>query len=119
MIYCKLCDKSIISINQHLFRSHPEITLYQYKKQFKIDVDTIDILMDKLDCRTQKDLALMLGASSTWSINNLKKNIHGRTPLQIAYKFLSILLKNMPEPELKKSLREFRFFMNVYMDVYY
>ncbi len=109
MIKCKLCDKSITSIKTHLARSHPETSLYQYKKQLGLDLSTIEILMEKLNCRTQKDLAALLGASRGGAINSLKKNIHGRKSLQTSYKIIAILLKRMPEPELKKSLREIRF----------
>jgi len=109
MVTCELCGKSDKSLKRHLTRCHPETSFYQYKKHAGLEVSDLEILMEKLQCRTQKDLAALLGGSRGGIIKSLKRNIHSGTTLQISYMIIAILLKRMPEPELKKSLREIRF----------
>ena len=79
---------------------------------FGIKVEIIDILMDKLKCSTEKELAGILGTTRTGGIVSLKrKNFNTLNPhVYRLYTILIILLERITdEKELSRTIRQIRF----------
>jgi len=96
----------------HLSKKHPELTAYEYKTMFRLEIETIDILMDKLGCSNEKQLAEILGTTRTGGIQSLKrKDFNTLNPhVSRLYKIIVILLERITDKkELNRTIRQIRF----------
>jgi len=107
--HCEICKKTFFGLKAHLNKKHPELTACEYKKMFGIEIETIDILMDKLKCSNEAQLAEILGTTRTGGIHSLKKNTVNPHVNRL-YKILVILLERITDQkELNRTIRQIRF----------
>ena len=90
---------------------HPEISLCEYKKKYGLNLNSIDVMMDKFQCRNQEELAEIMATNKDGIFKRLQNGTCGRN-IQRAYEIIAILLNRMTEEQLKKSIRQIRFLMD-------
>jgi len=109
--FCRICTLSFRGLKIHLQTKHPEISLCQYKKKYGIRVESVDIMMDKLQCATKEELSQIMATSKDGIFKRLKNGTSGRN-IQRAYEIIAILLDRMTDEQLAKSRRQIRFLMD-------
>jgi len=110
--HCRICEKSYFGLKMHLSKKHPELTACEYKTKFRLEIETIDILMDKLGCTNEQQLAEILGTTRTGGIVSLKrKDFNILNPhVSRLYKIIVILLERITDKkELNRTIRQIRF----------
>ena len=109
--FCRICELSFQGLLKHLNTKHPEISLCRYKKKYGIKVEIIDILMDKLKCNSEDELAEMMATHKQGLFKRLKNGTARRNTLR-AYEIIAILLERMTDEQLEKSIKQIRFMID-------